>query len=182
MLDILHKFPHEPESTGVIVNKMQNLVHNMLLKRKKSSKRERRFLVIRSIIGTHKIRTQEELAEHLLKRGFDTTQSSLSRDIKKMGLMKREGYYQLPLMTRNGLITPPILSIHHTGHHLIVLKTLPSMAPTLGSTIDEIKIEGVLGTVAGDDTVFVATIDTVKVTTVANRLRKLFSQSRQNTL
>ena len=147
----------------------------MLLKKRKPSKRERRFLAIRSIIGAHKVRTQEDLAAQLYKRGFDTTQSSLSRDIKKMGLIKREGYYQLPLVTPTGLVMPPILSAHPTGHHLIVLKTLPSMAPTLGSTIDEMKITGVLGTVAGDDTVFVAITGTAKINTVANRLRRMFS-------
>lgn len=147
----------------------------MTIKKRKLSKRERRFLAVRAIVSTHRIRTQDELADELNKRGFETTQSSLSRDIKKIGLLKREGHYQVPLLTPNGMLVPPILEAHPTGHNLIVLKTLPSMAPTLGSTIDEMQIKGVLGSVAGDDTVFVATTHTAKIGTVVHRLLKIFS-------
>jgi transcriptional regulator of arginine metabolism len=123
----------------------------------KISKKLRRLHALKQIIKEQQICTQEELKEELEKLGLDVTQSSLSRDLTDLSVIKKQGYYHLLVEGRPGSVLPPISSLTWAGPNLIVIKTYPSMAPSMGSLIDDQRIPGVVGTVAGDDTVFIAT-------------------------
>lgn len=137
----------------------------------------RRHLAIIEAINNEKISTQEELCEALQKIGFAVTQGTVSRDIRELKLIKvsdHEGYYYAPpdapvpragLERMRRLFNDAVLSIDYS-ENLVVLKTLPGTAHAVASTIDAAEITGVVGTVAGDDTILVV----VKPREVANQL------------
>ncbi|MCP4867791.1 MAG: hypothetical protein GY898_03630 [Proteobacteria bacterium] len=100
--------------------------------------------------------TQTALVQALRDEGFDVTQSSVSRGLKSLGAIKRGGRYVLPV---GGGAQPSGVVVHQgfaTGGPMVVLHTSPAGAPLLAQTIDHAHLDGVLGTIAGDDTVFVA--------------------------
>ena len=113
---------------------------------------------IEALINERQISNQTELLRALLEKGVSTTQASISRDLKKLGVVKRDGYYQLqPQSNQLGSrssgnkyeITP-------AGDNLIVLRTSAGNASPIALAIDEASIAGMLGCIAGDDTIFVA--------------------------
>lgn len=129
-------------------------------------KRERKAAIIR-IISENNVETQDELLFKLKEEGFDTTQATISRDIKELGVTKitydgnkhkyivgspqdlvnRESYQQV--------MGSWIRSID-SAENIIVVKTVAGMAMAVGAAIDNQEIEGVMGCIAGDDTVFLA--------------------------
>lgn len=130
--------------------------------------KKERHQLIRQIIEMQNIETQEDLAKALLERGYNVTQATVSRDIKEMMLIKvpnvRGGYsYAFP-KERNHSLTPEKLertlreSVINVwcGGNLVVLHTLPGTASGVAFVIDSMKCPSVLGTVAGDDTIFTA--------------------------
>ena len=107
-----------------------------------------------SLILEGSYRTQGELVQALADHGHDVTQASVSRELKNLGVQKVEGIYALSGTTELGA---PVLSANTTAQaSLAVLKTIPAHASVLAQFIDGMSIDGVLGTIAGDDTVFVA--------------------------
>jgi transcriptional regulator of arginine metabolism len=121
----------------------------------------RRRAAIREAIQARPVRTQRELVEILRARGFPATQATVSRDITRLGLSKRGGRYVLPDLPPS----PPgpaeigrerILAVERAGPHLLVVKTGPGEAGVLGLEVDRAAWPEVAGTVAGDDTVFIA--------------------------
>ncbi len=121
------------------------------------AKREDRKGAIRALVRSENIRTQKELVEHLLAHGFDCTQATVSRDIGEMGLAKSEdGFYALPEdMALKRLMTEHVRSVDEAGN-LIVIKTRSGSASMVGELIDNMSIEGLVGTIAGDNTIMVA--------------------------
>jgi len=128
-------------------------------------------MIIR-LIKECRIETQDDLQKHLAKHGFKVTQSSLSRDIADVGLVKQQGAYVLPPRGMQGALT--ITSIQSAGSSMLVVKTLVGMAAAVGITIDNNKLPHVVGTVAGDDTVFVATSSGSSHETLKRAIGKLF--------
>ena len=108
---------------------------------------------ILEIIGAKRIGTQQELARELQRRGIIATQSSVSRDIVELGLTKLNGSYTA---SRPALAGSSVIEIDTAGDNLIVIKTEIGQASATALTIDRAKIEEIIGTVAGDDTLFVA--------------------------
>lgn len=108
------------------------------------------------LVASGRFGTQGDLVGALQDRGFDVNQSSVSRELKRQGVDKVRGRYQQT--SAAGL--PPSIELldarTSVGGPLIVLKTRPAGAPLLASVLDGARIPGVLGTLAGDDTVFVA--------------------------
>jgi len=108
--------------------------------------------------------TQEEISEKLDKKGFEVTQSTVSRDLRKLGATKsiddrgRTIYRlmpgSLPISDRTSL-RDLILSIDH-NENLIVIKTTTGSASLVAAQIDHLRPQKCLGTLAGDDTIFVA--------------------------
>src|SRR3989454_10292674 len=138
-------------------------------RRWRMSKRKRQGAIL-SIIARHQVATQEELVERLHRAGILTTQATVSRDIAELGLMRvagPEGHYIKPEdglgaaspAGREGKLRRLLRDLPLTvrrGQGIAVLTTTPGSASPLASGIDGAGWPEVLGTVAGDDTIFVA--------------------------
>jgi transcriptional regulator of arginine metabolism len=142
--------------------------------------RRQRHLKILELISTHVISTQEELAEALAREGWEVTQSSVSRDITALRLVKVEGAYRRPAMTRAPRRDPDeqrilegVLALAPAGDALIVIHTPPGEANRVGAAMDRLAWPEVLGNISGDDTIFVATKDRSGQRRVLGRLKKL---------
>lgn len=133
------------------------------------NKKERQKLIL-NIIREKDIKTQSELVEELEKRGLEATQATVSRDIKNLKLVKEVGLNGSIYRISNNLNTEisvnrqilkdifinTVVSIDNIDY-LIVLHTRPGGAPNLAFYLDQEKVEGVIGTIAGDDTILVIT-------------------------
>lgn len=108
------------------------------------------------LIASGRYSTQSQLVEALDKRGLTVNQSSVSRELRARRIDKVDGRYVLPIEA--GL--PDAVDLFDVkvsdGGPIVVLRTVPAGAPILAQAIDHARIPGVLGTIAGDDTVFVA--------------------------
>lgn len=137
-----------------------------------------RKAVIADIIETHKIRTQEELVALLETKGICVTQATLSRDLKELGTVKvPDGngapYYRISYSTpmhRNLNVD----SIDISGQ-LCVLKLQPGFASAVASIIDNAKIKGVMGSIAGDDTVLVMLKEDADTGFVSRTIKSMFN-------
>ena len=121
---------------------------------------------IREILDTEEIRSQTDLLTRLHERGFPVTQSSVSRDLQEMRVAKVGQRY----FRRESLLNPPtatdglyevanaVKSYQAAGPHLLILHTPPGLAGAVGLAIDRAEWPEVVGTIAGDDTVFIATL------------------------
>ena len=127
-----------------------------------------RHAKIKEIIDKNKVETQEDLAAALRAEGIEVTQATVSRDIKELMLVKvpdanGQYHYAYP-KEHNMLLTPgrlertfqdSIIGIR-VSQCMVVIRTLPGPAQAVAYAVDYMKWEEVLGTIAGDDTVFVA--------------------------
>jgi transcriptional regulator of arginine metabolism len=119
--------------------------------------KEKRQETILNLIRAKNIGKQEELTEYLSKAGFAVTQSSVSRDLVELGIIKANGFYALPRVENKknfGLI-----SLETAGENLIVAKCESGLASAVAVQIDRAKISEIIGTIAGDDTIFIAVKD-----------------------
>jgi transcriptional regulator of arginine metabolism len=111
---------------------------------------------LRELVASGRFQTQQELVSALAARGVVVNQGTVSRELHRLGAIKRGGFYAMP--DELPAVPVPVHALHVTaGGCLLVLKTDPAFASVLGQSIDDAKFAGVLGTIAGDDTVFVAT-------------------------
>ena len=122
---------------------------------------------ILELISTREIETQDELVALLREAKFDITQATISRDIKELGLIKilsaDSGKYKYAIV-ENGeqavsnkyisIFKEAVISIR-PAQNLVVLKTIKTMAGASCGLIDKLNLDGVLGAVAGDDTVMI---------------------------
>ena len=140
---------------------------------------QRRRQVILSTIASRPIETQEQLVRALREQGIEASQASVSRDIAALHLVKAGGRWTaqpVDLSARSPLeerIATVLLSVDAAGDHLLVLKTPPGEAQGAALAIDRLEPPGVVGTLAGDDTIFVAVADARSGDRVAARLRGL---------
>ncbi|NLG32552.1 MAG: arginine repressor [Syntrophomonadaceae bacterium] len=126
----------------------------------------RRQIAIINIISNQRITTQEELCEALRNHGFNVTQATVSRDIRELQLVKipeSGGYRYAQPENQNisgaserlkRIFQDSVIGID-SSENLIVVKTLPGAAQSVASVIDSTNRNEILGTVAGDDTIFV---------------------------
>lgn len=124
---------------------------------------------LRLLLRRRRIRTQEDLASALRERGFEITQSSLSRDLMSLGAHKVDGAYQIVSEAEDAgefagqkyptlaELQPFVRALRPAGPNLLVVATRPGLAQTVALALDSMSMPEVVGTVAGDDTVFVAT-------------------------
>ena len=131
---------------------------------------------ILEIINERPVATQQELAARLAQRGFAATQSSVSRDIVKLGLTKLDGYYVVPEDAVQ--VEGPITSIDTAGDNIIVVKTEVGLAQPAALTIDRANINEIVGTVAGDDTILIAVRNAVAQRLAMKKIVKLFAPTR----
>jgi transcriptional regulator of arginine metabolism len=118
---------------------------------------------IRNIIRLQQIFTQEELARELVQHGIQTTQVTLSRDMREMGLVKTsEGYRPLPTESSGPELADVIdeyMQDVKVAQNIVVIRTSPGNANTLAVALDNAELTEVVGTLAGDDTILVVTPD-----------------------
>ena len=141
--------------------------------------RRKRHLKILEIISTRTVRTQEELAEALTAQGWEVTQSSVSRDIAALRLVKVGGAYRRapPRGPRadpdEQRIAEGVLTIETAGEALVVLHTPPGEANHVAVALDRLSWPEVIGTIAGDDTIFLAVKDPGGQRRVVRSVRRL---------
>jgi transcriptional regulator of arginine metabolism len=141
--------------------------------------RRKRHLKILELISTRAIHTQEELAEALASEGWEVTQSSVSRDIAALRLVKAGGAYRRPTTSTTPVdpderrIAEGVLTVDRAGDALIVLHTPPGEANRVAVAIDRLAWPDVVGTLAGDDTIFLAVKDAGAQRKVVGEVRKL---------
>lgn len=132
----------------------------LLKGRRRRMERDERLGLLLGLVMEGQYATQEELVEALEAQGAQVTQSSVSRDIRELGLRKRGGVYVAPpemLVGPSGLdVWAFVQSVLPAGDHMVVIKCRAGTAQTLGVELDASKWPGVVGTIAGDDTIFVA--------------------------
>lgn len=117
-------------------------------------KRQKRIL---NLIRAQPIGTQEALRAHLERAGVPATQSSVSRDLEELGVVKHHGRYALP--HANGDATRGLIGLEVAGEVLVVAKCLPGRASAVAVEIDDAAIPEIVGTLAGEDTIFIAAHD-----------------------
>ena len=122
--------------------------------------KKERLSVIKELVSTRQVGSQEELLRLLEERGFTVTQATLSRDIRRLQIVKRpnqSGGY-IYAVDHTPVVQPtaaPITGTIEFSGQLAVVKTRPGYAAAIASEIDRSAHEVVLGTIAGDDTVLV---------------------------
>lgn len=131
-------------------------------------KKSQRHAAILELIQKECVRTQDDLLEHLKNLGFDTTQATVSRDIRDLKIVKvadgRGGYrYSATLSANNGDLASKLNTIFTEAVHrvdcacnIVVLKTYAGMGSAVGAAVDAMHLNGAVGTLAGDDTLFIA--------------------------
>ncbi len=142
--------------------------------------RQRKIL---DIVSSEDIETQEELMKALKREGYDTTQATVSRDIKELKLRKvsfgvgRRVYRPSGISadassmeSYKNILESGVLSVDTAGN-LVVVKTVSGMAMAVGAAIDSLRIDGVVGCIAGDDTIFVAVKDLNHTAGVSKEIR-----------
>ena len=139
----------------------------------------RRAAIVR-IIRESTVHNQDELAKLLRKQGFDATQSSVSRDLRELGVAKAGDHYILPGGDTSAAGTPFaavsnfVTAVRTAGPSLIVVKTTTGTAQSVAVAIDDSDWSEVVGTISGDDTIFIATDSLRAQQGLIGRLRALF--------
>jgi len=140
--------------------------------------------LILDLINNYEIETQEELLQYLINRGINITQATVSRDIKELKLIKvqgTDGKYKYATMDNENVginrrlsetLKYFIVSIEKTGN-LIVINTICDAAKICAKAIKRNNIEGILGIIAGEDTIFIAIKDTDMVNSVLEEIKNL---------
>ncbi len=141
-----------------------------------------RHSMILELIDQYDIDTQEELASLLKARGLKVTQATVSRDIKDLRLIKvltNEGNYKYATVDKAeaglkdkfiNIFAHSVVSMAQAGN-LIVIKTITGTAPAAAEAIDSMRLEDVVGTMAGDNTIFVAVKDPAVTPGLINRFQ-----------
>lgn len=146
---------------------------------------DERRSAIAELIRSRRPASQDELAEQLAFLGFAVTQATISRDLEQLGAMKvrREGRLAYALPEARGapggsrlasVLRDWARAIAVAGN-LVVIKTPPGSAHLIGVALDEAELAGVVGTICGDDTIFVATPGTAEAGRTAAQLEALRS-------
>jgi transcriptional regulator of arginine metabolism len=139
---------------------------------------ERRNAILRLLRGGA-VRKQEEIVDLLNQQGFPVTQSSVSRDLRDLGVLKAGGRYLAPDATQRslddfGTLRQFVRGIATAGSSLTVLRTTVGAAQSVAIAIDKAEWPEIVGTISGDDTIFIATDSAAAQTAVVARLRELF--------
>jgi transcriptional regulator of arginine metabolism len=137
------------------------------------------------LVGRMPLSSQHEIQEELARGGHDATQSTISRDLEELGLVRvrdPEGRLRYALPTEavatavasrlRMLLAEFVMSIEASGN-LVVAVTPPGAANAVAEAIDHAAVEGILGTVAGDNTILIIAKEGVKGKAVSDRLREI---------
>ena len=137
-------------------------------------KSERHRLIL-DVIAARPIGRQDELAQILRERGFSVTQASVSRDLDELGVIKAGGRYtrlELPVAD----VSPfGVSAVSAAGDNLIIVRCSSGLASAAAVRIDGAGIEEIAGTIAGDDTIFVAVKSDEAQKVAMKKLRMIFA-------
>ena len=144
----------------------------------------RRHEAIINLVNNQDINTQEELMENLQKQGFKVTQATVSRDIKELRIFKalgKDGKYRYSTGGRNALdktsgfesLFASSVEEVDSAENIVVIKTMTGMAQAVCMSLDNIDFENIVGTIAGDDTIFVLCRNLKATEEMLNKFRKL---------
>lgn len=137
---------------------------------------------ILEIVNRCQIETQDDLIDRLMAEGYAVTQATVSRDIRELQLNKvltKQGKYRYTAPKKEDLVTglkinaalvDSIISVEF-ALNLIVIKTLPGLANAVAAGIDSLAVAEILGCVAGDDTIMVATRSEDSAKSISERIR-----------
>jgi transcriptional regulator of arginine metabolism len=139
-------------------------------------KRERQKRIL-NLIRANRIGTQDELRTHLERAGVPATQSSVSRDLDELGIVKHHGFYALP--HANGDAARGLVSLDTAGDVLVIAKCLPGRASAVAVEIDDAAISEIVGTLAGEDTIFIAVREQKAQRAALKRIWKLFADTNR---
>lgn len=146
-----------------------------------ATKAERQARVLEIVRG-QVVTSQEELVRRLGRAGVGGGQASVSRDVRELGLVKHDGRYVLPgdepgnLEERQNAVGAFIQSVEPCGPNLVVVRMLPGTAHSLAVYLDHAGWPGIAGTVAGDDTIFMAMRSVAAGRKVTRRIRKMMEK------
>ena len=141
---------------------------------------------ILELISENEIITQEGLARLLIESGFDVTQATVSRDIKKLGLVKLQtgtgtSKYALPprlsgeLGTDTGAILKSGITSITAAQNIVVIKCPSGLANAVCVSLEKLELKGLAGMLAGDDTIFIAAADNESAENIKQRIRQYLS-------
>jgi transcriptional regulator of arginine metabolism len=144
--------------------------------------RESRRSAIVRLLRSSSVRRQQELVRLLKREGHAATQSSISRDLRELGVLKHSDGYVLPdnaelaARTQDNFATVAqfVREVRTAGPSITVVKTSIGSAGSVAAAIDKAGWEEVAGTVSGDDTIFIATADARAQARVLAQLRDAF--------
>jgi len=147
------------------------------------SERQQKIL---EIIQSEDIETQEELVERLRELGYDVTQATVSRDIKELRLTKvltETGKYKYAVLSGpEANITEKLIKVfsesiikYDTADNLVIIKTITGAAQGAAAAIDSLNWPEVIGTIAGDDTIFIATKGNAAAEKIVERIKAILS-------
>ncbi len=139
---------------------------------------------ILEIIENNTIETQDDLATYLANAGYNVTQATISRDIKELHLIKVQddrGIYRytvneiVPVVNTERLLRvfrETVINVQSAGN-IIVVNTLSGSANAAAEVLDNMNIEGIVGSIAGDNTIFIVVKDNAFAQSVASKLRHM---------
>lgn len=138
---------------------------------------------ILEVLAAESVATQAELRRKLVRRGIHVTQATVSRDIEELGVVKTREGYRLPETNEPAAPPQPTLPIIlkeflrdvRQAENLVILKTYPGNAHSVAAALDAEAWREVVGTLAGDDTIFVAAAGTREATLIRKKLLALLS-------
>lgn len=140
---------------------------------------------ILEILGNHEVTRQEDLVRELAARGMEVTQSSISRDLKELGVVKIHERYLAPQSSHVpghlpfNVLADFVRNIRLAGPNIIVLHTATGAAQSVALALDQSSWPEIAGTVSGDDTIFVATASSGHQQVLLARLDQIFPGARQ---
>ncbi len=145
--------------------------------------KQKRHAVILDLIKNQEIATQEDLATALREKGFNVTQATVSRDIKELKLTKAPGHsglyqYVLPPMPEEPsnrhmmILSRSVFSVNF-AQNIVVIKTHSGMAQAAAAVLDALSMKEIIGTLAGDDTIFCVTRDEDAAMQLTKRIKSL---------
>ncbi len=147
--------------------------------------KQQRHLAIKQIISESSVKTQKDLASALKKSGFKTTQATLSRDMTELGIAwvytpNGARYMLSPEQEEERLTSLIGLEIENilSNETMIVIKTLPGRAQGVAEIIDRMRMSSILGTLAGDNTVFVLPKSIKKINDTMKNLHEILSKTK----
>lgn len=149
-----------------------------------------RHAKILELIRGKDIETQEELAEELRKGGMNVTQATVSRDIKELKLIKvlsSSGKYKYATITHTenylsnklvNIFTQTVISVENVNN-FVVIKTLSGSASAAAEAIDSLHFEGIAGTIAGDNNIFVMARTAEQASFITQRMKKMLLEQEE---